>query len=126
MKLTPEEKQMLNANLVRINGFIQSKIIPNLDETAVSIPFGEITTFANGTRGHKYTLHVSKHGVTGSAGYLSMSLLPCADNPGGASILSYSDAGIDLLQAWPAVKQKLLAHVESIKEKRDALYNFAI
>lgn len=76
MKLTTEEKAKLKSNIERIKAYIEAEISPKLCGEAITVYFGNVVHFANGTTGKQYRLYVDGRSVCGGAGNLLMNLLP--------------------------------------------------
>ena len=83
--------------------------------------------FANGTTGKQYRLYVDGRSVCGGAGNLCMNLLPTGTQEFGCSdFCTRSDAGLELIHSWPAIKQELLQKVQNVAERKSSLDNFEL
>ena len=95
MKLTTEEKAKLKSNIEKIKAYIEAEISPKLCGEAITVYFGNVVHFANGTTGKKYRLYVDGRSVSGGAGNLLMNLLPTGTQKFGCSdFCTRSDAGL--------------------------------
>lgn len=113
MKLTTEEKAKLKSNIEKIKAYIEAEISPKLCGEAITVYFGNVVHFANGTTGKQYRLYVDGRSVCGGAGNLCMNLLPTGTQEFGCSdFCTRSDAGLELIHSWPAIKQELLQGAE--------------
>lgn len=126
MKLTTEEKAKLKSNIEKIKAYIEAEICPKLCGEAVTVYFGNVRHFANGTTGKEYHLYVDGRGVCGGAGNLSMSLLPTNEEYGCADFCTRPDAGLELIHSWSAIKPKLLQKVQDVAERKNSLDNFEL
>ena len=85
MELTTEEKAKLKSNIERIKAYIEAEISPKLCGEAITVYFGNVVHFANGTTGKQYRLYVDGRSVCGGAGNLCMNLLPTGTQEFGCS-----------------------------------------
>ena len=96
MKLTTEEKAKLKSNIEKIKAYIEAEISPKLCGEAITVYFGNVVHFANGTTGKQYRLYVDGRSVCGGAGNLCMNLLPTGTQEFGCSdFCTRSDAGLE-------------------------------
>lgn len=101
MKLTTEEKAKLKSNIEKIKAYIEAEISPKLCGEAITVYFGNVVHFANGTTGKQYRLYVDGRSVCGGAGNLCMNLLPTGTQEFGCSdFCTRSDAGLELIHSW--------------------------
>lgn len=101
MKLTTEEKAKLKSNIEKIKAYIEAEIGPKLCGEAITVYFGNVVHFANGTTGKQYRLYVDGRSVCGGAGNLCMNLLPTGTQEFGCSdFCTRSDAGLELIHSW--------------------------
>lgn len=130
MKLTTEEKAKLKSNIEKIEkikAYIEAEISPKLCGEAITVYFGNVVHFANGTTGKQYRLYVDGRSVCGGAGNLCMNLLPTGTQEFGCSdFCTRSDAGLELIHSWPAIKQELLQKVQNVAERKSSLDNFEL
>lgn len=127
MKLTTEEKAKLKSNIEKIKAYIEAEISPKLCGEAITVYFGNVVHFANGTTGKQYRLYVDGRSVCGGAGNLCMNLLPTGTQEFGCSdFCTRSDAGLELIHSWPAIKQELLQKVQNAAERKSSLDNFEL
>lgn len=128
MKLTREEKQKLQQNVLKIVGYINENICPNLHGSSITIDFGPMETyFAPTHMEKKYHITVSKEGVSGRTGNLGLSVVP--DNERTFHCMTfwnYEDAGMALLREWPSIKDELLKHVRRVAGDAQLLDTFQI
>lgn len=127
MELTTEEKAKLKSNIERIKAYIEAEISPKLCGEAITVYFGNVVHFANGTTGKQYRLYVDGRSVCGGAGNLCMNLLPTGTQEFGCSdFCTRSHAGLELIHSWPAIKQELLQKVQNVAERKSSLDNFEL
>ena len=107
MKLTTEEKAKLKSNIEKIKAYIEAEISPKLCGEAITVYFGNVVHFANGTTGKQYRLYVDGRSVCGGAGNLCMNLLPTGTQEFGCSDFctrSEADSFVACYQAGTASK----------------------
>ena len=127
MNLTKQEREKMQANIEGIKEYIETQICPKLKGERVSIDFGEIKRFANGSSEHEYHFYVRAEGASGRSGYLPLALLPTGlPSSCGSSFCERYDAGIELLRAWPRIKATLLEAVKKVEETENMIDTFEV
>lgn len=138
MMYTTEEIMMLRENCKAVENWIRENIVPGVRES-IKLEFGGITTrrgaYGFPVREREYEIGVTKDGVWGGSGGLSMRF---ADEKnydgykGSGTIFLYSDRGFAapyiaaLLQEWPRIKRELLFAVRQQESSVAAIRNFVL
>lgn len=122
MKLTTEEKAKLKSNIEKIKAYIEAEISPKLCGEAITVYFGNVVHFANGTTGKQYRLYVDGRSVCGGAGNLLMNLLPTGTQKFDCSdFCTRSDAGLELIHSWLLSSRNCFKRCRMLRSAKAAL-----
>jgi hypothetical protein len=126
MTYTQAEREKIHANLDAIKAYIEREIQPHIT-SRVTVDFGSIESYLDGTRENKFHIYVYPDGVRGRTGGLGFGFEKLKPGePYMATAYNQWDYAVGLLKAWRSIKATLHTSIEHEKATRNMINNFEV
>ena len=126
MKYTKEEKEKIYENLDTIKAYIETSIQPYLT-SRVTVDFGQVTDYLDGTREKEFHLSVYPHNICCRVGGLGFDFTRDSTRTfTSATPYNRLDYAVGLFNEWNLIKAELYKAVRNEKLTRNLINNFEI